>query len=451
MANEVIDYAVWPGVVKAGEETEVYIQPKGGHARFDCRFRNWGWTKKWNNLYADAYDTPDVSVKYKIYILPMEESNEPDVWQHYPYVVPVLTEDGGLKFSYTFAREQEYILAVEENDSGTQKLRLRIYAVNEDLYGLRAYKGDMHVHSHYSDGREAPEFVAANYRQAGFDFMSQTDHHKYFPSVKLMNAFKDIPVGIKFYPGEEVHEPGGYIHVINFGGSFSVNEYYLENKEACDCEIDEIKNTLIKISDEAERLDIARRIWISEQIKRGGGLSVLVHPHWINMAYNMRDSVTDYLFEHQVYDAFELLGGQSVRENNIQIAFYEEQLMKGRTIPVLGLSDSHGTEPPVCFRQCCTIVLSEDDSFNALVKGIKDYRCVAVDEYPKEDYRVYGRYRMVKYCRYLLDTYFPVHDSLCAEQGRLMKDIICGDKNAAAVLELIKDRVNQYADEFFGK
>ena len=132
--------------------------------------------------------------------------------------------------------------------------------------------GDMHVHSHYSDGREAPEFVAANYRQAGFDFMSQTDHHKYFPSVKLMNAFKDIPVGIKFYPGEEVHEPGGYIHVINFGGSFSVNEYYLENKEACDCEIDEIKNTLIKISDEAERLDIARRIWISEQIKRGGDL-----------------------------------------------------------------------------------------------------------------------------------------------------------------------------------
>lgn len=52
--------------------------------------------------------------------------------------------------------------------------------------------------------------------------------------------------------------------------------------------------------------------------------------------------MTDYLFEHQVYDAFELFGGQSVRENNIQIAFYEEQLMKGRTIPVLGLSDSHG-------------------------------------------------------------------------------------------------------------
>ena len=34
MANEVIDYTVWPGGVKAGEETEVYIQPKGGHARF---------------------------------------------------------------------------------------------------------------------------------------------------------------------------------------------------------------------------------------------------------------------------------------------------------------------------------------------------------------------------------------------------------------------------------
>ena len=28
MANEVIDYAVWPGVVKAGEETEVYIKQR---------------------------------------------------------------------------------------------------------------------------------------------------------------------------------------------------------------------------------------------------------------------------------------------------------------------------------------------------------------------------------------------------------------------------------------
>ena len=42
MMNEVIDYAVWPGVVKTGTETEIYIQPKGGHARFDCAFRNCG-------------------------------------------------------------------------------------------------------------------------------------------------------------------------------------------------------------------------------------------------------------------------------------------------------------------------------------------------------------------------------------------------------------------------
>lgn len=450
MANELIDYAVWPGVVKAGRKTEVYIQPKGAHARFDCVFRDWGWTQKWEHIYPDAYGVRDTKTSWKIYIIPMEESNAPDIWQNYPHTAAKLTEDGGLKFTYTFAREQEYILAVEENDSGIQRLRLRIYAVDEDLYGLRPYKGDMHVHSHYSDGREAPEFVAANYRQAGFDFMAQTDHHKYFPSLQLMKAFKNVPTGMKFYPGEEVHEPGGYIHVINFGGSFSVNEYYLENKADCDKAIDEIKAGLTDFDDEAQRLDVARRLWIAAQIKRGGGLAVLVHPHWINMAYNMRDAVTDYLFGHQVYDAFELLGGQSVRENNMQIAFYEEQLMKGRTIPVLGLSDSHGTEPPAYFQQSSTVVLSEDNTFEALVKNIKAYNCVAVDDYPKEDYRVYGRYRIVKYCRYLLDTYFPVHDSLCAQQGRLMKDYICGDESAVEILEMIKDRVENYAHRFFG-
>lgn len=100
--------------------------------------------------------------------------------------------------------------------------------------------------------------------------------------------------------------------------------------------------------------------------------------------------------------------------------------------------------------QSSTIVLSEDDSFKALVKNIKDYKCVAVDDYPKEDYRVYGCYRIVKYCRYLLDTYFPVHDSLCAQQGQLMKDYICGDENVVPILEMIKDRVENYAHKFFG-
>ena len=60
-----------------------------------------------------------------------------------------------------------------------------VYAVNDDLFGKRAYKGDLHSHSVYSDGSEHYTEVAANYRSSGFDFMALTDHYRRFPSLLM--------------------------------------------------------------------------------------------------------------------------------------------------------------------------------------------------------------------------------------------------------------------------
>ena len=61
------------------------------------------------------------------------------------------------------------------------------------------YMGDLHVHSCRSDGREDPAIVAANYRKAGFDFMALTDHERWYPSDDMINAYKDVKLGIKLF------------------------------------------------------------------------------------------------------------------------------------------------------------------------------------------------------------------------------------------------------------
>jgi hypothetical protein len=71
----------------------------------------------------------------------------------------------------------------------------------------RFFKGNLHTHSNRSDGALAPEAVCAAYREAGYDFLTLTDHFlpKYgFPIVDTRpfrtNAFTTIL-------GAEVHAP----------------------------------------------------------------------------------------------------------------------------------------------------------------------------------------------------------------------------------------------------
>lgn len=449
MKMQIADYEVRPGVVPSGEKAIVRIIPRGRHARFDDQVRRQ--PKGSPFIFAPEIFEPDSDMEYRIYFLPMQQSPEPKPMSVCESVLVRPGADGSLEFEHAFPGEQEYKLVITNpKDNDRELLRLSIYSLRSDLYGRRAYRGDLHVHSYFSDGREDPGIVAANYRKNGFDFMALTDHHKMYPSRLLLDAWKDIPTDLTLFPGEEVHVPYPvYIHAINFGGSSSVNEYYEEHREECDGEIARMAEGL-DAPEGLDALQLAQRIWVAQQIKRTGGMSILVHPHWISNAYNMPDDVTDYLFEHEVYDAFELLGGQSVHENNMQTAFYHDQRAMGRKIPIVGSSDSHGTEPPVYFTWSSTLVFARDKSFEELTGAIKELYSVAVEKYPNEEYRVHGPYRYVKYARYLLDNYFPRYDELCWEQGRLMKEYVCGDEDALDMLKRLQGRAEKFAARFFG-
>ena len=67
---------------------------------------------------------------------------------------------------------------------------------------------------------------------------------------------------------------------------------------------------------------------------------------------------------------------------------------------------------------------------------------VAIDTRSAE-YRLVGDYRLVKYARFLLDEFTPLHNELCYEEGRLMRAYLAGEPDAAATLRQIHGRTER--------
>ena len=120
---------------------------------------------------------------------------------------------------------------------------------------------------------------------------------------------------------------------------------------------------------------------------------------------------------------------------------------------MVGLSDSHGVDlDPERERLAgwySTLVLAESDEFPALAAAIRAGRSVAVEQVGSGIPRVFGEFRLVKYLSFLLESYFPYHDRLCAEEGMLMTDALGGDPAAKSALEAVAGRVAEYRRRCF--
>lgn len=422
MKTELEYYDIYPKVVKSGENTCVTVKPLGRHVAFEAGY------------------------SYKIKIMPLDESKEPVYDYDTIHVAP--NENGCLSFFYTFTGEQEYYIRIyhahkeDRMDLNVQERRfnLHVYALMPDVFERFAYRGDLHAHSFHSDGKEAPEIVASNYRKHGFDFFAQTDHRKLFPSLECIEFFKDKPVDFVMYTGEEIHAPDCFVHVVNIGSKYSVNEIFQKNPEKYRSEVEALIPTL-DVPEGVSPFVYAACVWIFERVKEAGGFSIFPHPHWLADVFHVPIKLVNLLFERKPFDAFELLGGQEVHSNNLQVEYYYSELAKGHNVPIVGSSDSHGTVNRNWFTWTSTIVFSKDLKQENVFDAIRDGYSVAVEQYPGETYRVHGSYRMVKFARFLLEEYFPIHDALCFEEGRLMKDLVCNEEGALEALALFKGRV----------
>ena len=209
---------------------------------------------------------------------------------------------------------------------------------------LTPYKGDLHMHTTRSDGQETPAFVTAMCRKIGLDFMAITDHGQYAPSVEAQTAFEGLALDLAIEHGEEVHGKNNAVHIINYGGDFSVNDWMHTHKNELSEAIETKLNLITDVSDEQSRFEIACSEVIFDQIRKGHGLAIFCHPYWqIDSGYYISEAVNTFMMNHQPYDALEVIGGYRPYEeesNTIQIARYQEERAKGKKVPIVGVSDA---------------------------------------------------------------------------------------------------------------
>lgn len=428
MANEIFNFNVIPSVVPADEESEIVIESRSGIFKF--------------------YD----GVEYDVKFIPTEQSDVPMNeemslfgWDQNRKTYCVKAENGRLKLKHKFFGEQKWRINITSAEIG---ITVSIYSLLPDLYGKNVKKGDFHIHTMISDGTESPERTAANYRKAGFDVIAMTEHNIYYSSKDVEKKL-DFMKNYKIMCGEEVHNGyGGLIHMVNIGSRYSVNEIYINEPGRVKKEVEELKKS-VKVPDGLDEREYLYRVWTYNEIKKSGGYAIYPHPFWtVGEHYNVETKMSRAILQNGLCDAFELMGGCTPYENNLQHALYEEMLRGGVNIPIVGSSDSHSSMPGVeWFNETFTILFAHgDDVLGAIDSGYS----VVVEAVKNEHTRIFGDFRMMKYAQFLLENYFARRDELCKASGLFVERYLEGD-DCKDIIISCEDRIEKLEKEFFGR
>lgn len=427
MKTELEYYDIFPKVLNTEYESVVTIRALGEHAAFEK------------------------TGKYRIKLVPMNDTLL-NLQEHDYQTMDTVYEDGALRFSCHLSSEQQYALFLQkqEGEIWAECVELRIYALHPDFFRLRPFRGDMHCHTCRSDGAEGPAIVAANYRKAGFDFLAVTDHGQYEPSLEAIQAYEAIPMSFRLFHGEEVHPPGNNGHTVHFGGDYSINELFRKNPEQYEREVDAIEQKL-RVPPQVNAREYASLVWVYRKIREAGGMSIMAHPCWIQEGvYHVSRAMYRYLLETHPFDALELTCGQSLAENQLQVSLWQQMREDGYAAPIVGSSDSHGTVNSQWFGLSKMIILAKKCEKDDIIAAVKARRAVALEQYHNEECpRLYGENRALEFVLFLLAEYMPLHDELCYEEGRLMKEYACGDKEAGELLKRIGRRTEALAEKYW--
>ncbi len=452
MRKELYNYDIYPIAFPVGKEIEFTVKPLGAHAAFKGEYT------------VSVHDITKGFHRHDFYK------------DNYTEIKVTPDSDGCLRFPYTAQAEAEHYVRIY---SGEDKLaQFSVYALEHDLASRYPLKGDFHMHTFRSDGREAPDIVCANYRKLGYDFIVITDHHRYYPSLDAMNAYKDVNIALNILPGEEVHLPGNEVHIVNAGGLFSVNgliegrpnhretdgnidrrrldssvcppdtiteEQY--NKEI-DAIIDRLNSSDDPIPGDVEPRWYASCVWAFDKIREADGLGIFAHPYWISNIFQIPEAFTRYIMKNHPFDAFEVLGGELYfHMNGLQTALYYDEYREGRVHPIVGSTDSHGsTVLNRGMKPCHTVVFAKENERSEILTAIKDHYSVAIDTI-SDEYRIVGEFRLQKYAAFLMENYFPLHDKEAVLDGELMFQYATGNADKTE-LDLISAKAEKLMKKY---
>ena len=366
----------------------------------------------------------------------------------------VIAQDGTFELDFKSYNEGEYVFRIrmEQSDGTIVPLgNFSCYALNDDLYDLRPFKGDTHVHTCFSQcGKisEEPEFVAATARSRGLDFVFITDHFQHEPSLLAAKQLSKFESDFKVFPGEECHapreripEPMFYnryifppIHHLSLGADRGVIKYTCDHYEEYTAFLEKRMAELDQAVPEDQRRMMAAVDWIVDKTHEFGGVAVYAHPFWrAAMRLNQPRAVREYIMDNAKFDAVEVIGlGSGVvhhdfaeGNSNCMNWLCDQAVKLGRRINVTGSTDTH--DSPTLIGYQYTVAFAPSCELEEIKGAIKSGNTVAVSAYPNERRQVWGSLRLAQYVNFLIREYFPEHDEACCIDGKLMLQVQRGE------------------------
>lgn len=188
-----------------------------------------------------------------------------------------------------------------------------------------AFKGQLHCHSTNSDGAQDPATVARAYRDAGYHFLSITDHERVTPDP-------GVP-GILFIPGVEQSVNGNHLNRINV-------------------------TNVLRGSEQA----------VIDATVAQGGFLFLNHPNWPG-GYpanpNWTDSELTAITGYHGIEVFNAsVGANANAENRADFL-----LSQGRRVFLLATDDCHNVTSAHC-KKASTWVFADSLSSTAIMEGL---------------------------------------------------------------------------------
>ena len=363
-----------------------------------------------------------------------------------------------IMFTYSMPYLGEFVLKL--NYTYKESRFIALYCLDEKMIALRPLKGDLHMHSTYSDGRASPFAMVMASLDAGMDFVSVTDHDSYKGSLKAIEKVKQNNIDILALCGEEVSVGGkkdmsiaqGNGHILSIHANKSIQDQR-KDTDTYEKELEEISQWLKKedIDKSIDTQHYAKNIWVIKKIKEAGGVSILAHPNWVyrDGKYHLHQAFYKEMLRTSHLDGVEAFGEEKVKEHNNMTHLTALQTRnKHKYLAPFGNSDAHDSDHEIGDR--FTIVFAKTKSAEGVIIGIKEGLTCAVYKRENYEHQFIGKDDLAQYVYFLLKEYYPRHYKFKTRLAKLYVDQLINNESFEGKINSVKQRLEEYTNSFYG-
>lgn len=352
----------------------------------------------------------------------------------------------------------EFIVKV--NFTYKESKLVTLYCLDKKMMELRPLKGDLHMHSIYSDGRATPFAMIMASLNAGMDFVSITDHDNYEGSLKAIKKVKENDIDILVLAGEEVSVGGkidmsvaqGNGHILSINANTSI-ENQRKNITQYEKELQIIAQSL-KQEDIDKNIDVshyAKNIWVINKIKEANGISILAHPNWIykDGKYHLHQAFYKEMLKSSHLDGVEVFGEEKIKEHNNMTHLTALQTKnKYKYLAPFANSDAHDSDHEIGDR--FTVLFTKRNSDSSVMEAMQKGLCCAVYKRENGEHQFIAKDELAQYVYFLMKEYYPKYSSLKSRLAKLYIDQLINGESFEKKINKVQKRLQEYTNSFYG-